>query len=85
MALAGYGKVEYVKIDFEKPEATIRMHGLLTPSEIDKSDVPVCHLERGVLTGFIECITKKICNGQEVKCVTMGDEFCEFFITGSEE
>ena len=85
MALAGYGKVEYVKIDFEKPEAIIRMRGLLTPSEIEKSDVPVCHVERGVLTGFIECITKKVCNGQEVKCVTMGDEFCEFFITGSEE
>lgn len=83
MSIAGYGKVEVVKIDFEKPEAIIRMRGLLTPGEINKSDVPVCHIERGVLTGFIECVTQKSCNGREVKCQAMGDEYCEFVITSA--
>ncbi|MDY6964580.1 MAG: V4R domain-containing protein [Halobacteriota archaeon] len=80
ISLAGYGNCEVVKVDFKNIEVIIRMRDLLTSSGIVKSDVPVCHAERGAMTGIIENITKKPCNGQEVKCQAMGDEYCEFVI-----
>ena len=83
MSIAGYGKAKAVKVDLNKPEVIIRMCGILTPSEIVESDVPVCHIERGILTGFIECVTQKSCIGQEVKCQAMGDEYCEFVINSA--
>jgi len=84
MSISGYGKAEALKVDFEKPEVVIRVLGFITSSGVDKSEVPVCHVERGVLTGIIECITGKTCTGREVKCQAMGDEYCEFIIIGSE-
>lgn len=85
MSVVGYGKPEVVKVDFSKPEVIIRVRGFITSSGVDHSDVPVCQIERGVLTGIIECITGKSCDGQEVKCQAMGDEYCEFVITGRED
>ena len=84
MTMAGYGKPEVLKVDFSKPEVIIRVRGFITSSGVTNSDVPVCQIERGVLTGIVECITKKSCDGKEVKCQSMGDDYCEFIITGKE-
>ncbi|MDY6964581.1 MAG: 4-vinyl reductase [Halobacteriota archaeon] len=83
ISMTGYGRCEVVKADFENVEVIIRMRGLLTSSEIVKSDVPVCHVERGVMTGIVEMISRKSCTGQEVKCQATGDEYCEFVINAS--
>lgn len=85
MTIAGYGKPEVLKVDFSKPEVIIRVRGFITSSGVTNSDVPVCQIERGVLTGVVECITKRPCHGKEVKCQAMGDDYCEFIITGKED
>ena len=81
ISLSGYGRCEVVKADLENSEIIIHMRGLLTPSRLEKSDVPVCHSERGAMTGIIEQILGKPCSGKETKCQAMGDDYCEFVIT----
>ena len=81
ISIAGYGRCEVVKADLENEEIVVRMKGLLTSSSVGKSDVPVCHVERGAVTGIIEKILGKPFNGRETKCQAMGDDYCEFVIT----
>ncbi|MDY6930601.1 MAG: 4-vinyl reductase [Halobacteriota archaeon] len=81
LSIAGYGRCEVVKVDFNDVHVVIRLKGLLTSSGINDSDVPVCHAERGAMTGIVESITDKQLKGQEIKCQAMGDEYCEFVIT----
>ena len=42
---------------------------------------PVCHLERGVLTGALQAALGRAVNTRETKCWGMGDGSCEFEIT----
>ncbi|MDY6865303.1 MAG: 4-vinyl reductase [Halobacteriota archaeon] len=81
LSIAGYGRCEVEKVDFTDVEVVIRLRGLLTSSGIDDSDVPVCHAERGAMTGIVESITGKQLKGQETKCQAMGDDYCEFYIS----
>ena len=87
ISLAGFGRCEVVKADLENPEIEIVIHlwGLLTPSRLQESDVPVCHAERGAMTGIIEQILGKPLFGKETKCQAMGDEYCEFVITSIQD
>ncbi len=81
LSIAGYGRCEVEKVDFTNVEVVIRLKGLLTSSGIEGSDVPVCHAERGAMTGIVESITGKQLVGKEVKCQAMGDDYCEFVIS----
>ncbi len=42
---------------------------------------PVCHLERGVLTGALQAALGRTVNTRETKCWGMGNRACEFEIT----
>ncbi len=42
---------------------------------------PVCHLERGVITGALEARLGRTVHTQETKCWGLGDRGCEFQVT----
>jgi len=44
------------------------------------ADKPQSHFVRGVLSGFTSYILKKEVIAKEVKCIAMGDPYCEFLI-----
>lgn len=45
-----------------------------------KSDKPVCHFMRGVLTGIVEEAEGEKYEGKELKCMAQGYNYCEFLI-----
>lgn len=49
-----------------------------------KSKKPVCHFFRGIMVGLFELYSGKKGNAEEIKCLGMGDEYCEVIISRRE-
>lgn len=92
----GYGlyagwttKIENIKIDPEKPEIVLRMHnGFETYGYMHrkaKVEEPTCHFLAGVSAGLFSYWLKKDLQGEETKCQSKGDPFCEIRIYSAEE
>ncbi len=48
--------------------------------EVHPSKVPTCDLLRGVIRGIYETRTQSIVKVEEIKCESVGDEYCVFKI-----
>jgi predicted hydrocarbon binding protein len=58
----------------------IKVENSFIAKEYGKSDVPVCHFLRGYCAGIGEVLTNQAMDAEEVKCVTCGDDHCEFVV-----
>lgn len=82
---AGYGDIEVVSYELEKPEIRLRGHDLLESSAARRSGVyrtprAVDHYSRGVFAGAISELLGKEVICEEMKCEFRGDNSCEFTI-----
>ena len=77
--LSGWGRMEVEEFDFAKKLARIRWtNGVSVRST--KGKRPVCHFNRGLLTGATEVMLGRPCESLEVSCQGKGDKFCEAII-----
>ena len=83
------GEIENIKIDPEKPEIVLRVvNGFETRGYIlrkVKVGEPTCHFLAGVSAGLFSYWLKKDLRGEETKCQSKGDPFCEIRICSAEE
>jgi hypothetical protein len=80
----GWGPCEIVELTPEKAVGKIynSFEGRsYLSNNSEKSDKPVCHFLRGVMTGLFEEFTGEKSKAEEKKCLSKGDEYCEFIIT----
>ncbi|MEX2724643.1 MAG: V4R domain-containing protein [Candidatus Freyarchaeota archaeon] len=76
----GYGRVLNIEGSLESGSLKIRVHSSL--AELwGKSNKPVDILIEGGLLGAVQEITGKIWTSKEVRCIAMGDDYCEFELT----
>lgn len=80
----GSGRIQIFELDFEGAHILFRGWNLPEVGYKRESDVPVCHIVRGIYTEFLELITKRPCTGKEVKCQAKGDQYCEIIIDQTE-
>ncbi|MFH1978406.1 MAG: 4-vinyl reductase [Candidatus Aenigmatarchaeota archaeon] len=88
--LAGYGVAETVKDDPENNHSAFRLKDSATAEYVlkalkKKSEYPVCHLFRGMITGTFSVLYKTDLDGIETKCKAMGYPHCEFILKPKKE
>jgi len=76
----GFGEMSVVSYDEKEDRWIIRVINSPVPEALE-SDTPICELTRGVIAGALEVITGKSYKVREIKCLAIGDEFCEFEAT----
>jgi predicted hydrocarbon binding protein len=72
-------------IELKANKAIIRLHGLASASGAPYVGEPLCHFSAGEMAGLIQVLTGRNAFVQEIKCLGMGDEFCEFEIKVSDK
>lgn len=77
--LSGWGRMEVVEFDFKKKLARMRWTNGVSVRNT-KGKTPVCHFNRGLLTGATEAMLGRACESLEVSCQGKGDKFCEAII-----
>ncbi len=76
----GYGRVLNIEGSLESGTLKVRVHSSL--AELwGKSDKPVDLLIEGSLLGAVQEITGKKWTSKEIRCIAMGDNYCEFELT----
>lgn len=79
--LEGVTRGKIIKFEISKERGgVIRLKHSLEADSYGPSDIPVCHLARGIIKAITEKMIGKPVKVQERKCVSMGDEYCEFAI-----
>ena len=81
----GYGKLEFLELDGNKPYAKLKVTNSANAIGYEKSTKPVCHFIRGILAGAGTIIMETEMHCLETKCVAKGDEYCEFEVITKEE
>jgi predicted hydrocarbon binding protein len=76
-------KAEIIELKADK--AILRIHGLASASGSPFVGEPLCHFSAGEMAGIIQVLTGRNAHVHEVKCLGMGDEYCEFVIRISDE
>jgi predicted hydrocarbon binding protein len=76
---AGWGIIEYVNIDKKQRTGKIHVYHSIAENVTQKYNEPICYYTKGHLTALLQ----EIFNFQtvyidEVKCIAMGDKYCEF-------
>jgi len=75
----GFGIMKILKISNGPPYAYLRVHGCFEckccPKKVEK---PYSHLVRGMIAGVCSSIFGVEMFAKEVKCIAMGDPYCEF-------
>ncbi len=82
---AGYGEIEVVSVDFDKPEAMLRGRnlfeaGLVGEAGIYRTPRTADHYSRGMFAGFMSTLLGREVVCEEMACQFRGDEACEFVI-----
>jgi predicted hydrocarbon binding protein len=82
---SGYGDIEVVSFDIEKPEAVLRGTNLFEAkvaqeAGIYRSPRTVDHYSRGMFAGVMSALTGKEVVCEEMACEHRGDGYCEFVI-----
>ncbi len=72
----GLGRV--VDVEVEKSEIIVRVEDTVSSRVIRESRKPVCHLERGVVSGIVEAVLGAKCVARESECRACGASLCEF-------
>ncbi|MBC2581118.1 sigma 54-interacting transcriptional regulator [Clostridium sp. DJ247] len=75
----GIGQIRITYISDEK--ILIRLYKCFTCSNMEYIGKPVCYFEAGILAGAISTITNQDMDAAEVKCNSLGNDFCEFEVT----
>lgn len=85
MALAlftqmGWFKVVRMDWDEAKKQKTIVIANSTEADAFGKSGKPVCHCTNGLIAGFVSSAYHVKVQAKEIKCRSMGDEYCEFIV-----
>lgn len=77
----GWGVFEVIKWDEDKGEFTVRVWDSFESSHVkSKRKNPQCSFIGGMLCGVAKGLFGRDFQSSEVKCIAMGDEYCEFHI-----
>ncbi|RLI20983.1 hypothetical protein DRO54_04905 [Candidatus Bathyarchaeota archaeon] len=75
----GWGIIEYADVNIKRGSGRIRVHHSIAESVMKRYNQPICYYTKGHLAALLRevfgCETIRL---QEVKCMAMGDEYCEF-------
>jgi predicted hydrocarbon binding protein len=78
----GWAKAELVNFSIEQHAATVRLYDNFECPK-GHGDRPSSHFIRGFLNGSFTVLMEMKISTREVRCVSMGDEFCEFHVAPS--
>ncbi len=81
----GLGKVVVSDVDFEKGEAKVTISNCFEALENGSHDEPNCMFTSGFLAGVFAEILDKTVRADEVRCISNGEQLCEFHITPAGE
>jgi len=73
----GWGAIEFKDTLLGEINQVIVKHSF-EAMEYGRSQVPVCHFLRGYLVGVLSIALNLKASLTEIKCLSMGDEYCEF-------
>lgn len=76
---SGWGRMDVIEFDFSKKLARMRWTNSVSVRNT-KGKTPVCHFNRGLLTGATEVMLGRPCESLEVSCQGKGDKHCEAVI-----
>jgi len=79
----GLGRAEMIKADPEKPLFVFRYYfspGAAAYIEHEKSKEPVCYHFAGICAGAVSIFYPGV-EATEIKCMAMGDPYCEFVVS----
>jgi len=74
---SGYGKMD-IKVNLNEKKADIKIYDSIECSQGIGSKEPYSHYIRGMVAGVFEEVFKDDVEVREVKCIAIGDEYCEF-------
>jgi len=77
----GWAKAELISANIEQHTATVRLYENFECPK-GHANKASSHFIRGFLNGTLSVLMDVKTSTKEVRCVTMGDEFCEFLVTG---
>jgi predicted hydrocarbon binding protein len=75
----GWGVMQSVMFRQKTGEFLIRIHNNAFSRGI-RSRTSSCYYLKGLLEGILEQLTGKCARSEETKCMTKGDEYCEFIV-----
>jgi len=78
--MTGLGVIEHIYVDLEKKEALIRVYDSFECSLYKGEKKPVSSLVRGIFAGWFGKLFKADMEVKEVKCIAVGDDYCEFLV-----
>lgn len=78
--LAGMGKMKVIKWDTKKSLMIYRAYDSIMAKYYGNTGHCVCHIPRGWFAGASCVFFKKDVDAVEIKCLSKGDDFCEFLI-----
>jgi predicted hydrocarbon binding protein len=76
--LSGFGKLETVQLDYDNCRGIFYIKDSVFAKV--KSETPVCHYIRGMLTGFMQKTISLDIEGVEKSCMSQGHQLCEFIL-----
>jgi len=82
---AGWGIAELLDADLDKKFIRVRIYDLYESAAFEgRSSKPRCHFIRGYLEGLFSEFLGVELESNEVKCIAMGDPYCEFVFKKAE-
>lgn len=78
---SGWGKIEFLNMDFEKKRAIVRVeNNPVALSLLRKVNQPICYHMAAFLAGGASRAFGTEVDCTEVKCMALGEKYCEFII-----
>ncbi len=76
----GYGILEFKSIDMKNKRFVVRVHNSMNAIGVKNSKKPVCYMTAGTMAGAADVVFGRTMRCDEVKCMAMGDPYCEFHV-----
>ena len=80
ITLSGWGIVKIISYDFSKFTTRIRVKNSVFAEMYGKSKTSTDMILQGYFAGGASSVFEKNVDCKEIKCISKGDPFCEFFI-----
>ena len=74
----GYGIIEFIELQENPPRARVRIYNSIECELGRGAGHPFSQYIRGLITGIASEFFKREMTAREVKCIAMGDPYCEF-------
>jgi len=81
---AGLGRIELVNIDISNTSVTLRLYDSFECELGLGSRKPYSQFIRGIFAGYLTSLFSKEMKAEEVRCIAMGDPYCEFIVKTKE-